>query len=139
MTAVLRRRAEASMRDRCTVTRQPKGDEARPFDEQTLTYGDGPTPGLVFTGRCSVVPDTDQRATSSTEGGQDIYRDEYRARIPLGASEPQIGDVLTVTHVGPMGDPAMVGRDFEITKVIARSRSVTRQLRMIDRTRGPRT
>lgn len=139
MTVQLRAAAERTMLDRCTITRDPAAPDNRPFDEQTLTYGPAPTATAIYGGRCSVTPDTDTMATSQTEGGQDIYRDQYRARIPLAATCPQIGDWLTVTAVAPHGDPALVGLDLQVTKVITRSRAVTRQLRLVDRTRGPRT
>ena len=138
MTAQLRRAAERTMLDRCIITRDPTGPESAPFNEATLTYGPAPAATVVCAGRCSVTFDTDTNATSKPEGGQDIWRDEYPARIPIGFATPQIGDWLTVTHVAPWGDRALIGRDYQIVKVIARSRAVTRQLRMVDRTRGPR-
>ncbi len=137
MTAALRRAAEATMLDRCTITRDPAGPDSRPFDEQTLTYGPAPAATPVYAGRCSVTPDNNIQAHADTQGGQDIYRDEYRARIPITATCPQIGDWLTVTAAAD--DPALLGRDYQIVKVITRSRAVTRQLRMVDRTRGPLT
>lgn len=139
-----RARAEERMVDECTITRDSQGPHDDPFDEETLTYGT-PAAGdadLVYEGPCLMVALNTRAQGQQAEGGQDIYRQEYRCRIPVVDQYgddliPRIGDTITLT--GSTNDPAMVGRVFTAVEVLAGSSTVSRRIRCVQRTRGPRT
>ncbi len=125
------------MVDAVLITRDTQGPTDDVFDELTLTYtppsSDAET---VYEGVGLVGDMPDGGQGSSTEGGQDLWRDLFRCRIPMDADVPQIGDVVTVTTA--VNDPSLADRTFTITGVSGRTYAVTRILRMVERTRGPR-
>lgn len=136
--------AENVMVDECTITRDPQGVHDDVFDESTGRYL---TPAAtdtttIYDGPCLVVATSTRANGQKSEGGQDIFRQEYRLRIPVVDGHgndliPLIGDTVTITD--SLNDPAMVGREFTAIEVLGGSSTVSRRIRMTSRTRGPRT
>ena len=135
---------EAEMVDECTITRDPQGVHDDVFDEATLTY-QAPAASdstQVYAGPCMVVAMSTRAQGQLSEGGQDVFRQEYRLRIPVVDEHgndviPLIGDTITVTD--SLNDPAMVDREFTAIEVLGGTSTVSRRIRMTSRTRGPRT
>ncbi len=134
-----RERTEADLVDKCVITRDPQGVHDDTFNELDLTYGT-PAAGdtsTIYADLCSIAAVATQGRGEQTEGGQMVYRDEYRARVKVTNTVPAIGDVFTLTVSA--NDESMVGRRFTIIEVLGGTYTVTRRLRMVARKRGPRT
>ena len=146
MIDVTRSRAatEREMVDECTITRDPQGVHDDVFDESTGRYQTPPAADstLVYDGPCLLSSLSAQGAGNAAEGGQDIYREQYRLRVPVLDQHgndlvPMIGDTITIT--ASLNDPAMVNREFTAIEVLGGSNTVSRRIRMVARVRGPRT
>lgn len=117
--ARIRARAERELVDRVTVTR-PGTPTTNPgsleIDDNATTIHRS-LPALVTTARGS---DTE----TGEHGRRPRTTDDYRARIPIGASIAR-GDQLTVTA---STDPHMVGLVFTVTTSTPSSQASTRRL-----------
>ena len=124
--------ARARMQDRltctCTITRPGTGTAT--VDPDTLV-ATKPAPVTVWTGPCTVGNPTgtgveDQRA------GLQLAGQAVPVAVPVAATGIRRGDTLTVTAVGPDGDPDLIGVPLTVDQVDLRSRVALRRLRCVD-------
>lgn len=110
------------MVDECTVTRAT-GTLAWDEDEGTETAGTATT---VYTGPCKVQ--RQRIAPQDPEAGERMVTvEQVEIHVPVEATEPQIGDVATITSA--VFDPALVGRQFRVAGLFHKSWATARRLR----------
>jgi hypothetical protein len=136
--APARAQAESLFDGTCTIRRDPEGtgDDIRDEDNLTSTPPVGDTT-VIYTGPSLLRPPTASTgAQPAREGGADIAVEDTRARIPASVTTVRPGDVYTV-DTSP-NDLSLVGRQFEVMRVISGSWRVTCMLILADKSRVPR-
>ena len=109
------------MRDTCRIERRA----GRVMDPDTLEYVD--TWDLVAEGPCRVKP-MDAAALTRVVGEVEHVTAPHVVQRPIDATRYEEGDRVTITAVGPVGDPAMVDRVLWVTGDPMRSHSTKREL-----------
>jgi hypothetical protein len=120
---------EDRLLDSCLITRDTEGDQDDVLDPVTLNLtrlaNDAVT---VYSGPCSVAPYTQSRGQNRNEGQREETRQVWRVRLPLSASEPKYGDLVTITAVHENGDQALVDKRLTIIGGHAHTLGVSRVL-----------
>lgn len=116
-TARLQAYAVAAMPDACTVT-APSG-EPRVWDELTGTYSD-PEPVTIYSGRCRVQA-RDAQDQSLTVGEAAWSVTDVVVSLPLSAPAPPVDAVVTITTIGPLSDPSLLGSRFSVAGSLSKS------------------
>lgn len=122
------RQVERLMDDACRIEQNMGGDVDAVLDQVTGELVQ-PAPVTVYVGKCTITGGGGASVTE--EGGQLLARDPYQVQLPLSwlrahpDQEPQVGMTLLVTSA--RRDPRLVGRQFDITDVEAKTFSVSRR------------
>lgn len=115
--------AEALMVDGCTITRPGAGVPV--FDPNTGTYPNADaTP--VYTGKCRVQLADSLDVRTQEFGALAVNLNRVTVSIPIDATDVQTEDVVTVTSA--VHDPVLVGRDFTVQGVPAKTHATARRL-----------
>lgn len=110
--AGFRAQAESLMVDTCTITR-PGEPTTDPDTGEVVT----PAP-VVYAGRCKVQAGAVQERTDDV--GQSVQTTQrYAVHVPVGAYEPAVGDVVTITIATQ--DANLVGRRHRVTALLHKS------------------
>lgn len=96
------------MLDECTVQRVT-GETTDDDGHVAATYA------LIYTGRCKVQTYNGQEANPEV-GGSTATVQRYAVHVPVGAFEPAVGQVITITRAAL--DPYLVGRDFRVVALL---------------------
>jgi len=129
-----RAQAETAFEDECVITRPGTGESVR--DETTGTTTP-PAPTAIYDGACMFRPPSTTTSNQPTQqGGAPAFIEDMRCRIPATQTGVRLGD--TVTCTASSTDPSQVGRQFDVTRIIAGTYAVTRILILADKARGPR-
>lgn len=113
----LRAHAESMMRDTCTVERHT--GNGRVWDELTGTYSD-PEPVTIYSGRCRVRA-RDAQDQSLTVGEAAWSVTDVVVSLPLSAPAPPVDAVVTITTIGPLSDPSLLGSRFSVAGSLSKS------------------
>lgn len=114
-----RRVAEALMVDTCTITR-PGTPVTDPDTGEVTVPSDS-----VYAGRCKVQTNEAQEANPEA-GGATYTVQRYRVDVPVGAYEPAIGDVVTITAAAH--DVNLVGRRYRVVALLHKSMATAYRL-----------
>lgn len=136
--APARAQAEALFDMTGTIRRDVEGTGDDIRDETNLTstppVGDST---VIYTGPCMARPPaTTTGVQPAREGGAQIAVEDMRLRIPASVTTVRPGDVFTADS--SPNDPSLVGREFEVMRVISGSWRVTCMLILADTSRVPR-
>jgi len=117
----LRAHAESMMCDTCTVERHT--GNGRVWDELTGTYSD-PEPVTIYSGRCRVRA-RDAQDQSLTVGEAAWSVTDVVVSLPLSAPAPPVDAVVTITTIGPLSDPSLLGSRFSVAGSLSKSSQPT--------------
>jgi hypothetical protein len=114
----LRRHAESRMLDTCTV-RRVAGDAVD--DEGRVT----PTYVTLYAGACRVQTGEAQERNPEVAGSTATTQ-RYSVHIPVGAYQPEVGDVVTIATATL--DPYLPGRTFRVVALLHKSQATAYRL-----------
>lgn len=131
--AAMRARAGQRLTATGAATRASAGAGAPYLNEDDEVVYPGETGDTIWTGPCSVAPQSN-RGREDVRGGRQIEGRQWVVAVPVdGTGGIRLGDTFTVTAVdADHGDPALVGIAMTVEEVIVRSRSVLRRLLCTD-------
>ena len=128
---------------RWSVSMRPVADGFLP-DTATVTRAASPAAGTlnrtsgvrtpaaattVLSGAACQVRLVDSEPDFPLTGAQRVTVRQYDVKLRVGAADVRAEDTLTVTAVGPLGDPTLVGRKLRVLSVAHTSVAWTRLLR----------
>jgi hypothetical protein len=120
------------MDDVCIVLRDIDGTGDAVLDRNTGLLGDDPTVP-VYSGHCLVGSATlAESAVEREEGGTFVPRGTQAVSIPLQymrdhpEAEPLEGDLVVV--VSSRRDPALVGKQFNVVRIVDKTMAVSRKM-----------
>lgn len=117
--------AEALMVDECTITRAGTG--AGPIDEGTGVVTP-PAPTVVYSGPCRVQRPGTSSSRQADTGGYEVGVDTLLVQLPISASGVKRGDDFTVTAVGDLTDPDLLGLTAEVRANLCKTHATKRTL-----------
>lgn len=125
----LRAQAESLMTDACTIT--GPGSTPPTWDPGTGQYADPPG-SAVYTGACRVqLP---QAQVGSPVAGEAEYTDTtVVVSLPWGAPAVPVRALVTITGVGPLSDPSLVGDGYTVSGLPSRKSQATASRLACDR------
>lgn len=115
--------AESLMVDTATITRPGAGEPV--FDPNTGTYTNS-DPSTVYTGKCRVQLTDSLDVRAQEFGALAVNLSRVTVSIPIDATDVQTEDVVTITSA--VHDPVLVGRDFTVQGVPAKTHATARRL-----------
>jgi hypothetical protein len=122
----MRATTEATMRDRCVITRTSTA--TRTFNPSTGDYTD-PAPTVVYEGPCRLRHEGAGRGSTESAGAYVALR-QYGATLPHTANGVREGDVLTLTVTD---DGFLLDRPLYVLAVLGAAENVHRRLVLEDR------
>ena len=125
----LQAHAESMMVDACRIERRAvdeNGEPVRVMDPETLAYVDSWE--TVYEGKARV-----QRPSSTSDHAADAGEyvfgvESVLAQLPLSATGIKRGDRLTVTTLGPLSDPDLLGADVTVRANLTKTHPTKRTL-----------
>lgn len=122
---VLRAEAEALMVDECTVTRAAVTGGAINEADGTVTPS---SPTVVYSGPCRVQRPGTSSSRQADTGGYEVGVDTVLVQLPFSAVGVRRGDDFTVTGIGDLTDPDLLGVTAEVRANLCKTHSTKRTL-----------
>lgn len=118
---------ESLMTDQCTIKFDAGGTHDDVLDPVTLGLTRPANDSTaVYTGKCSVYPESALTTVTTVEGGAERALLRYIVAIPAAATIPPVGSLV---HLTATADPGMTNAVLRVAAVIGRTRVVVRKLR----------
>lgn len=115
--------AESLMLDSCTITRP--GEPVTDPDTGDVTPGGS----QVYQGKVKIQTYEAQESNPEA-GGATMTVQRYTLHIPVGAYQPAIGDVATITAAS--ADPGLVGRKYRVAALLHKTLATAYRLGVED-------
>lgn len=119
----MRAEAEALMVDACSIG----ANRSVTFDVDTETYVS--TPGTaIYSGPCQVQMVDSIGTEGETVGEQLVVTSKVVVKIPVSAPAIPVNFIVTITDTGEGSDPSLVGKDYKVSGVHAKTYATARRL-----------
>ena len=118
----LRAQAESLMVDTCVIRRQ-NGTAPDP-----VTLAEVPVFEDVWSGPCRIQRSGALSPSEQTPGGYEFGLNSVLAQLPIASTGIRRGDVLEVTAVGAVSDPALLGAVATVQADMSKTHATKRTL-----------